>query len=109
MTTYIAGPMSPTSFGYEETPEGWDWNYPAFDWAASVYRQAGHDVVNPAELDADIGTGQPWDTYLRRDIKALADCDHIVMLPGWHNSKGAVLEHHIAGELGMEVTYLEAL
>lgn len=109
MSTYIAGPMSPSSFGIDYTPEDWNWNHPAFYAAAEIYRAAGHDVINPAEVDAVAGdTGDhPWDFYLRRDIKILADCDHIVMLPGWHSSKGAVLEHHIAGELGMTVTYLE--
>jgi hypothetical protein len=107
--TYIAGPMSPSSFGLEETPPGWDWNHPMFHRIAAVYREAGHEVINPAEVDAEAGDAgeHAWDFYLRRDIKILADCDHIVMLPGWINSKGARLEHHIAEELGMEITYLE--
>lgn len=110
MSTYIAGPMSPYAFGLEETPDDWDWNHPAFNHIAEIYRAAGHTVINPAELDADAGDAgkHAWDFYLRRDIKVLADCDHIVMLPGWENSKGAKLEHHIAVELGMEVTYTEA-
>lgn len=106
--TYIAGPMSPGSFGLTETPEDWDWNHPAFHQMAEIYRAAGHNVVNPAELDSEVGTGQPWDTYLRRDLVALSKCDHIVMLPGWEGSKGARLEHHVAVELGFEVTYMEA-
>lgn len=107
--TYIAGPMSPSSFGIDDgVPENWDWNHPAFFSAAAIYRAAGHKVINPAELDSEIGTGEPWDVYLRRDIVALSTCDHIVMLPGWAESKGARLEHHIAEELGMDVTYLEA-
>ena len=77
LSTYIAGPMSPASFGLTEKPDDWDWNHPMFHRIADVYRQAGHNVINPAELDSDIGVGHAWDVYLRRDLKALADCDHI--------------------------------
>ena len=47
MKIYIAGPMS----GYE------DLNYPAFAQTAAVLRNAGHEVVSPAELNPDSGDG----------------------------------------------------
>ncbi|ATN89881.1 nucleotide pyrophosphohydrolase [Mycobacterium phage Klein] len=105
---YVGGPMSPESFGLTETPTDWDWNHPAFNKAAEFYRSQGFEVVNPAEMDAEAGdVGElEWHEYLRRDIKVLADCTHIAMLPGWENSKGAQLEHHIAQELGLTVEYL---
>lgn len=97
--------MSPASFGLVDVPEGWDWNHPAFYSAAAQCESAGYKVINPAQLDADAGDvgTEEWHVYLRRDIKALADCDTIVMLPGWESSKGARLERHIASELGMEI------
>ncbi|QGJ93798.1 nucleotide pyrophosphohydrolase [Mycobacterium phage Hannaconda] len=100
--------MSPESFGLSETPADWDWNHPAFNRAAERLRAQGHTVINPAELDTEAGdVGElEWHEYLRRDIKVLADCTHIAMLPGWENSKGARLEHHIAQELGLTVEYL---
>ncbi|MBB5167145.1 DUF4406 domain-containing protein [Mycobacterium sp. AZCC_0083] len=106
---YIAGPMSPSSFGLDETPPDWDWNHPQFNAVAEQLTAEGHAVINPAALDAEAGdTGlEAWDFYLRRDIKVLADCTGIVMLPGWRGSKGARLEHHIATELDMTITYLE--
>lgn len=85
-----------------------DLNFPAFHRAAAKLRARGLHVVNPAELDEDDDLGMPWGYYLRRDIRALVDCTHIAMLPGWENSKGARLERHIAIELGMPVEYLEA-
>lgn len=108
-TIYVAGPMSPSSFGIEGTPHGWNWNHPAFNQAASDLRAEGHTVINPAEMDVAAGdTGDlEWHEYLRRDLKVLADCDRIVMLPGWMGSKGARLEHFVAIELGMTVDYLE--
>lgn len=101
MKLYVSGPMSnvgpPT------------WNHPAFHRAAAELRCAGYQVVSPAELD---DTSKPewdkqdWSYYLRRDVKAVADCDGIVMLDGWEDSKGAQLEHHVAITLGLHVFYM---
>lgn len=108
---YLAGPMSPASFGLSHTPPAWDYNHPEFNRVAALCRSAGYEVVNPAELDeqaGDVGEHE-WAFYLRRDIKVLADCDGIVLLSGWEWSKGARLEHHIASELGMKVIPLHEL
>lgn len=94
--TYVAGPMT----GYVE------FNFPAFHAKAAEERAKGHVVINPAELDeADGDLTQPWDFYLRRDLRVIADCNRIVLLPGWTKSKGARLEHHIAQELGFQIVY----
>lgn len=98
MRAYIAGPMTDLE----------DYNYPAFDEAAERLRARGHDAVNPAEsvLPADAA----WHLHLRNAISWLITCDTIVLLRGWHHSKGARLEHHIALELGIRVlTLAEAL
>jgi nucleoside 2-deoxyribosyltransferase len=87
---YIAGPMT-------GIPE---YNYPAFNELAEHLREAGWDVVNPAELCTHQMT---WAQCMRADIKALVDCTHIYMLDGWRQSKGAKLEHAIATALGMTV------
>jgi len=42
---------------------------------------------------------------MRRGIKALMDCDGIVLLESSFKSKGATLEHYIATGLGMKVFY----
>lgn len=89
---YIAGPMT----GYPEL------NYPAFASASAWLRSQGHEVVSPAELN-------PIDTEYRaamvNDIQALITCDTIYMLKGWHDSKGAKLEWHIAKTLNMEILF----
>lgn len=78
-------------------------NFPAFNAEADRLRALGYDVVNPAEINPDHSV--PWATCMRDDIAQLVRCEGIVLLPGWENSKGASLEHHIAFELGMNVTY----
>lgn len=80
-----------------------DYNRPAFNAAAAKLRAAGFEVVNPAELDAQDPTVTEWADYLRRDIRALMDCDKVAVLPGWELSRGATLEVHIAQSLHMTV------
>ncbi len=88
---FISGPMS----GYANH------NRPAFfEVAERLYRQ-GYEVVNPALLTGD--TGKPWEWWMRRCIRLLAECDAIYQLEGWRNSRGARLEHINARELGLEV------
>jgi hypothetical protein len=83
-----------------------EYNHPAFHAKAGELRAAGHDVINPAEFDAEIGLDQPWDTYLRRDLVLVAtECNRIVCLPGWAKSKGATLEVYVGKKLGFEIVY----
>lgn len=92
--TYIAGPMS-------GVPE---FNYPAFAEKAYQLRQTGVAVISPHELHPADPT-IPWDWYLRRDLTELLKCSQVVLLPGWENSPGAQLEHHVATALGMRIIY----
>jgi hypothetical protein len=104
---YIAGPMT----GHP------DLNFPAFHAAAVEYRRRGAFVINPAEMnggDAEIAATAKltaeqyhahWVKCMKKDINALMTCDGIVMLSGWQKSRGAKLEHHIARNLGLTITY----
>lgn len=87
---YLSGPMT-------DMPE---LNFPTFHAMTAQLRAAGHTVTNPAELNPDGGS---WNDCMRRDIAALMECDTVALLPGWHTSKGARLEAHIAERLGMAV------
>lgn len=88
---YISGPMTGLP----------DFNFPAFDDAACRLRHLGIEVVSPAELCVD--TTKPWQECMREDIKALVDCDAVLVLPGWDKSRGASLEVFIATQLGLRV------
>jgi len=95
--TYIAGPMT----GYH------NWNIPAFVGMAARLREAGLTVVNPAELHK-ASHETPWDWYLRRDLAELVKCQRVVLLPGWANSRGAIVEQYVAKALGLEIVYPES-
>lgn len=90
-TIYIAGPMTGLP----------DLNFPAFHVRAAELRALGHEVINPAEINPD--KGMSWRECMRTDIAALVFCDAIDLLPGWQDSRGATLEHHIAERLGLEI------
>lgn len=99
ITVYLSGPMSGLP----------DLNFPTFNAAAHALRQIGYSVINPAEFKTDttaMTEAQAWRAYMQVDIKALVDCDAIVMLPGWPESRGACLERSIAQGLQMPVMTL---
>jgi len=76
-------------------------NFPVFHAEAARLRALGHTAINPAEINPD--KTMSWSECMRMDIAALVTCDAIHLLPGWRQSKGAALEHHIADRLGMTV------
>jgi len=93
---YLSGPMTGLP----------NHNFPAFHDAATELRSMGLEVVNPAEINAIPGA-LPWEQCLRNDIKALCDCDAIILLPGWESSSGAHLELHIAHRVGMKIARIQ--
>ena len=93
---YVAGPMA-------GLPE---FNYPAFDAAASALRALGHIALNPTEVERHNptpGTPQPWDWYMRHALRMVLDAEALALLPGWEQSRGASLEVHVARALGHDV------
>jgi hypothetical protein len=109
---YIAGPM-----------RGIAWfNYPLFDRVAKELREAGNEVISPADEDRKHDGFDPYANpahanpdacifpksmdfakTVRRCLDAVLQCDEIVLLPGWENSNGAVAELTLAMWLGKRV------
>lgn len=81
---YLSGPMTGVP----------DLNRPAFNKMAKALRKKGYSVVNPPELDKN-EPQRSWEGCLKRDIKHLMECREIATLPGWKQSKGAMLEVYI--------------
>jgi hypothetical protein len=90
-TIYLSGPMSGLP----------DYNYPAFHAAAAHLRGLGYVVESPAELPEP--PCKSWAGYMRLALAQLVRCDITVRLPGWYNSRGAVIESSLARMLGMDV------
>lgn len=102
---YIAGPMT-------GIPQ---FNFPAFETAATALREAGYNITSPHEndtpevqqaawasadgqLDASGKiAGETWGDILARDVKLVADgVSGLVLLKGWGKSRGARLEAFVA-------------
>lgn len=117
-TIYIAGPMRGHQY----------FNYPAFDEAAAQLQALGYRVLNPAQIDRQLGFDektQDFAAYSRaigardpqhameitaqRNLKHVIEADTLCLLPGWETSKGAVYERAAAHYLGRQVRTLEGL
>lgn len=93
MTIYISGPMAGI--------EGYEKNFKA---AEEKMKEAGHEVVNPAEID---GEGMTREEFLGLDLWMLEECNAIYMLKGWQQSCGANREYGFALGNNIEILYEE--
>jgi hypothetical protein len=91
---YISGPMTGVPL----------FNVPAFNLAAAHLRGFGFHVENPAESPHC----DSWQGYMRLALVQIARCDWLYMLPGWSGSKGALIEHRLAVDIGLRVVYAAA-
>lgn len=91
---YISGPMS----GFPDD------NRPLFTRVKRLVAEAtGSTVISPA----DIKQGPPWEQQIRQCIRYISDSTKILMLPGWENSRGALIEHLIACQILIPRWYLQ--
>lgn len=88
MKLYISGPMTGLP----------GLNYRTFNEAEKFLRERGYETSNPAQYP---DTGDTWENYLKRDLKDLLNCHGVALLPGWQDSKGAMLEHYVGTALAM--------
>ena len=112
MRCYVAGPMTGVELH----------NFPSFDIATDVLRKAGYEVVSPAEMTREywrqhfgeefnpavidqraVAGGNIYEDFLRQDIRAISECDAVVLLPGWERSKGVARELAVARALQLDI------
>lgn len=99
---YISGPVT-------DMPES---NRPQFAKAQQMLLSAGCSVFNPSHIEGPIDPlkgDELWAYYMHFCVKALPDCDAVLFLPDWQNSKGAKWEHRIAEILRLQVFYSPGL
>lgn len=90
---FISGPMT----GYPE------WNHPLFNNVAMQLRVLGFTVVSPSEFFGGDTTLARKD-YMRQSlIHLMNDVDMVLLLPGWSDSNGAMVEAAVGLELGLEI------
>ena len=99
-TYYLAGPMS----GYPE------FNYPTFEYVCKVLRREEIEVASPHEIDYKESPERPrgsltYQDYIDGGLELLSTCQGIILLPGWPQSTGAIIEVKFAVERNMPVYF----
>lgn len=74
-----------------------------FGKAQKEIEELGHEAINPLEVVND--WKMPWRLAMNLCIKMLVDCDAVLLLPDYRQSKGALLEFDIARRLGIKRYY----
>jgi hypothetical protein len=98
---YIAGPIS-------GVPEG---NKRGFQNMSNKLEERGIPYINPRakgfkEGDAPEGV-DVWTYLMKASLTEMMECDAIVLLDGWMESRGASIEYRLALDLGMPVYFEE--
>jgi hypothetical protein len=92
-------------------------NFPRFAEATKVLRDAGAEVISPAEeaLKEGVDPAAPQDcpvskyeAWMKRDFAWIRTCDAICLLPGWEQSPGAKRELALALALDLEIIVYES-
>jgi phenolic acid decarboxylase len=94
MKVYIAGKISGLPSGEVEQK---------FSHAEWLLEDIGVEPVNP--LKNGLNRSCSWNQHIARDVALLLECDGILMLTDWKDSKGASIEYFIANKQEMTVLF----
>jgi hypothetical protein len=96
---YIAGPIN-------GIPDG---NKHGFLAMANRLEELGYDYINPRAKgweEADIPEGMDLWTYMMKlSLQEMMDCNSILLLDGWEDSRGASIEYRLALDLAMPIYF----
>jgi nucleoside 2-deoxyribosyltransferase len=90
MKVYISGPITGKENG----------NRAAFKAAADALIEKGLTPINPHDVGDEIQGSPSWLDFMKVDIKAMLDADAVFVLPGWRESRGAMVEVRLSEMLG---------
>ena len=99
---YISGPISNSD--WSETKGKFDEIHRKLNdlGAVKVYNPVYFDKPSP---ESSLDEIERWTFYMRHSLKKLTECSTIVMMKGYHASKGARLEKYVAENLGITVIH----
>ncbi|MFR8246451.1 MAG: DUF4406 domain-containing protein [Roseburia sp.] len=63
----------------------------------------GYSVINPAKVNAMLPEDATWEEYIKVSLTLLSICTGVYMMPGWRESRGAVLEFMQARRNEMQI------
>lgn len=94
MKIYLSGPIT----GIESYKQNFDH---ALRETKQIFPNA--EVMSPPVFceEAGLDRWSTWEEFMDECIKVLKDCTHIVMLPGWKESRGACVEYYLAQAYGL--------
>jgi hypothetical protein len=72
---------------------------------AVKYWKLGYMVYCPHKNTALLDGACPDEVWLKGNLEMLRRCDIVVMLPGWDESEGSVIEHNNALEWAKDIIY----
>jgi hypothetical protein len=72
---------------------------------AKKYWELGYCVICPHKNTSLLDGFLPDDIWLKGAQKLLSVSDIVVVLPGWLNSSGSVLEHKLARRLNKKIIF----
>lgn len=73
-----------------------------FSEAEKKLENLGFEVINPARIGIE---GLTWEEYMEIDLVLMKNCGYMYQLPGWRESRGALVEYGYA--LARDITILE--
>ena len=89
---YISGPITGTKDYMQR-----------FEKAEKELTEKGYSVINPAKVNAMLPQDATWEEYIKVSLTLLSICTGVYMMPGWRESRGAVLEFMQARRNGMQI------
>lgn len=86
-----------------------NFNRERFNRVADMLRNDGYTVFNPAEINPEKTANWDWSDYMRVALQGQVQSKSILMLIGYQESKGAMIEYELAQQLNMNIVYEEQL